>query len=87
MTHEELLAKFDDLNIALSNGFGKAETIIGCIKATRAVVELHKPSENYTGNACGYCFDLNYEPTGLSMEYESFAYPCATIRIIERELA
>lgn len=76
MTHEELLAKFDDLNVALSNGFGKAETIIGCIKATRAVVELHKPS---------------LIPDWVPNEEElmcwcAHIYPCPTIKAIEKEL-
>ena len=74
MTHDELLAKLVQTNAA------------PLYQALRAVVELHKPSENYTGNACDYCFALAYEPSGLSMEYEDFAYPCATIRAIEKEL-
>lgn len=76
MTHEELLAKFDDLDIAISNGFGKAETIIGCIKATRAVVELHRPSECSHGVGCLECGGMECA-TG---------YPCPTIQAIEKEL-
>lgn len=82
MTHEELLAKIDNLPETIGLPEFKVRH-----DALRAVVKLHKPSENYTGNACGYCFDLAYEPTGLSMEYEDFAYPCATIRVIEKELS
>jgi hypothetical protein len=82
MTYDELLIEINRrLDVALYNGDTQS------IHALRAVVKLHKPSENYTGNACGYCFDLAYEPTGLSMEYEDFAYPCATIRVIEKELS
>ena len=76
MTHDELLAEINT-----------TEYPWWMQDALRAIVELHKPSENYTGNACGYCFNLAYEPSGLSMEYEDFAYPCATIQAIEKELA
>ena len=77
MTHDELLTRINgDLSISGYQFMG----------ALTAVVRLHKPSENYAGNACGYCFDLAYEPSGLSMEYEDSAYPCATIRTIEKEL-
>ena len=78
MTHEELLAKMDDLDIALSNGFGKAETIIGSIKAIRSVIELHKPS----------IADFPDEPEwceGCTM-HEIVDYPCKTIQAIAKEL-
>ena len=81
MTHEELMETIKD-KFSFHTGKHDAEIVNALYK----VVELHKPSENYTGNACGYCFDLAYEPSGLSMEYEDFAYPCATIRTIEKEL-
>lgn len=58
--YDELIAKMDDLDIALSNGFGKAETIIGSIKAVRAVIELHNCTSKYCGN-CGMaspCFTI-----------------------------
>jgi hypothetical protein len=82
MTHDELLAKIKEMNpyVAIGGDRWKQE------QALRAVVELHKPSENYTGNICEYCFALAYEPSGLSMEYEDFAYPCPTIQAIEKEL-
>ena len=86
MTYDDLIAKMDDLDIALSNGFGKAETIIGSIKAVRAVIELHKSNENYAGNVCIHCFNLAYEPSGLHMDFENFAYPCWTIKTIAKEL-
>lgn len=86
MTHNELLKKINWWKGAYVNR-NNCKRCIKYLNTLRAVVELHKPSENYTGNACGYCFDLNYEPTGLSMEYESFAYPCSTIQVIEKELA
>lgn len=85
MTHEELLAKINKNAFMTARLFGwvvnKKES-----NALRAVVELHRPQDNYAGNVCGYCFDLAYEPTGLSMEYEDYVYPCPTIQVIEKEL-
>jgi hypothetical protein len=74
MTHDDLIAKMDDLDIALSNGFGKAETIIGSIKAVRAVIELHTPVKKpYMALFCAEC--------------DGYAdFPCATIQAIAKEL-
>ena len=81
MTHNELSIEVNRrLQVALYNGD------IPAIHALRAVVELHKPIENYTGKACGYCFNQAYEPSGLEMMDKDFAYPCATIKAIEKEL-
>jgi hypothetical protein len=82
MTHDELLAKVNQLDYLL----GPEPSGDKAVLALRAVVELHKPSENYTGKACGYCFNQAYEPSGLEMMDKDFAYPCATIRAIEKEL-
>ena len=77
MTHDRLLTKINgDLSISGYQFMG----------ALTAVVELHKPTDNYAGNVCGYCFGLAYESTGLSMDYEDYAYPCPTIQAIEKEL-
>ena len=72
MTHDELLAKMDDFNVALSNGFGDVKVIIGSVNAVRAVVELHKPNEQ------GDCYLCTTEYT--------VTYPCLTIKAIEKEL-
>ena len=81
MTHDELLIEINRrLEVALYNGDPQS------IHALRAVVELHKPTDNYAGNVCGYCFGLAYESTGLSMDYEDYVYPCPTIQAIEKEL-
>lgn len=58
------------------------------MKALESVMDLHKPTDWYGNDSlvCNYCFDLNYERTGLYMEPESFKYPCATIKAIEKEL-
>lgn len=80
MTHKELIAKMDDLDIALSNGFGKAETIIGSIKAVRAVIELHKPN-NYLIEG----FEITQ--SWCTGDSESLTpYPCATIQAITEAL-
>ena len=72
MSHEELIAVLDDLDIALSNGFGKASTFIACTKAVRKVIELHKPWVN--GQMyCQVCVGQSY--------------PCLTIEGIESELS
>ena len=75
MTHDELLEEINTV-----------EHPWWMQDALRAVVELHKPTDNYAGNVCGYCFSLAYESTGLSMDYEDYTYPCPTIQAIEKEL-
>ena len=90
MTHDELLNQLRETlvleEMEQSVNFGEYSITQHAWKALIAIVELHKPSENYTGDACEYCFALAYEPSGLSMEYEDFAYPCPTIQAIEKEL-
>ena len=86
MSYEEIIAKMDDFNIGLSNGFGDVKTLVSFNNALRAIVELHEPIDNYTGKACGYCFQQAYEPSGLEMIDKDFAYPCATIKAIEKEI-
>jgi hypothetical protein len=81
MTHEELLEEINRrLNVALYNGDPQS------IHALRAVVELHKPSEAWGDTHCGFCFNLAWEPSGLEMMDKHFAYPCPTIKAIEKEL-
>jgi len=78
MTHDELLIEINRrLDVALYNGDAQS------IHALRAVVELHKPSqENYTGEiGCVGC-DVNSEYGTWQEEY-----PCPTIRAIEKELS
>lgn len=77
MTHDELLAICDNYSFKDS-----AEPV----KALRAVVELHKPSEAWGDTHCGFCFDLAWEPSGLQMDSKQFIYPCPTIQAIEKEL-
>ena len=84
MTHDELLDKIywhwknsDDTEFHGLSGYRKA---------LRAVVELHKPEDNYGGDVCKYCFDMAWERTGLSMNNKEFSYPCPTIQAIEKEL-
>jgi hypothetical protein len=70
MTYEELIAMLDDLDIALSNGFGKASTFIACTKAVRKVLELHK-NGNGQASKCEACY---------------LGFDCPTLEAIESEL-
>ena len=67
MTHDELLAKIDTLEARYTD--------YPTYLALRAVVELHKPSENDSWGSvvCVTC------PT--------WEYPCQTIQAIEKELS
>lgn len=76
MTHDELIAKMDDIDVAISNGFGSAKVFLGCVKAVRTIIELHKPD----GGLCGHCEE------GFIMGSLPVVYPCRTIRAIEKEL-
>ena len=67
MTHDELLARIND---TINRGIW----IWANVNALRAVVELHKPMENFP-NVCGECA---FEAVVL--------YPCQTIQAIEKEL-
>ena len=71
MTHDELIEKMDDIDVAISNGFGSAKVFLGCIKAVRSIIELHKPIE---------VKDI------LLCKCEPVVYPCPTIQAIEKEL-
>jgi hypothetical protein len=46
MSHDEIIAKMDDFNIGLSNGFGDVKTLVQFVNALRAVVEKHKASND-----------------------------------------
>lgn len=77
--YDELIAILDDLHIALDNGFGKASTFIACTKATRKVIELHRPCcNNLNSFHKGYCL--------ICSTTELNAYPCSTIQAIAEEL-
>ena len=69
--YDELIAILDDLDVALDNGFGKASTFIACTKATRKVIELHKPHKVNDVFLC---------------DVEPHQYPCPTIQAIAEEL-
>jgi hypothetical protein len=76
------VAVLNDYDIGLSNGMVHKDLVFATAKALRAVVELHKPSqENYTGEiGCVGC-DVNSEYGTWQEEY-----PCPTIQAIEKEL-
>jgi hypothetical protein len=80
MTHDELLA---DLTQRLSR---KPRTLYeSYLKALYAVVELHKPFESqhsgFPGFYCRGCLDL--DPWNINPV--SAAFPCPTIKVIEKE--
>jgi hypothetical protein len=86
MTYDKIIAKMDDFNVGLSNGFGDVKTLVQFVNALRAVVELHKPIETtppwggdkYT--ACNVC------EVGTNEGDYKLDYPCSTIQVIEKEL-
>lgn len=67
MTHDDLLKQFNIKNSTMDGGHYIA-------KALRAVVELHKPTEE------GMC------DCGSGDPYLDYEYPCPTIQAIEKEL-
>jgi hypothetical protein len=77
MKHSEIIAKMDDFNIGLSNGFGDVKTLVEFVNALRSVVELHKPVGLRGEDLCSTCWDE-----------ESYSilsnYPCETIQVIEQ---
>ena len=80
MTRDELRDKIDTFDAA---GMVKEPAIA----ALRAVVELHKPREavwwisNPNLQACSVCIEETWDGS------EPLAYPCPTIRAIEKELS
>ena len=76
MIYDELMAKMDDIDVAISNGFGKASVFLACVKATRAVVELHKPMADWRKSPIKYdvCDCCGWVKT----------YPCLTLQAIEK---
>ena len=72
MTHDELLKLILDSEIR-SNEVGQ-----GGWQALRAVVELHKPNQD---NDCMRCI-AQYDMDDIG----NIAYPCQTIKAIEKEL-
>jgi len=71
MTHDELLAKLDELDHSCS--------VVGVtVAALRAVVELHKP--NWM-KRCEACYEIVSH-----CDFINELYPCPTIQAIEKEL-
>lgn len=82
MTHDELLAKIDDLTYMLN-----ADEVPSGYKALRAVVELHSPyvpMDNETGDysVLAYC-----SCSKAFNDKDAVLYPCPTIQAIEEKLA
>ena len=72
MTHDELLAKIDEVEIAWQ---------IDGMNALRAVVELHKPELIESGKE-----SIVICPTCNPEWFWENPYPCPTIQAIEKEL-
>ena len=75
MTHDELLAKVNELDYVL----GTEPSGDKAVYALRAVVELHKPLDNLIAEFCSHC-------TEMSEKDIYTLYPCLTIKAIEKEL-
>ena len=82
MTHEELLAKLDTL---YNNENCSAWVCEANYKSLRAVVELHKPNDEYVDDVtvCAECY-RDFWFGGEHYEYGK--YPCKTIQAIEKGL-
>ena len=81
MTHDELLAKIQDSR----NDYN----YVTPHSALRAVVKLHKPTDD--GLGCSYEFIECHDETGLGCDIPRTCnqykpYPCETIQAIEKEL-
>lgn len=85
MTHDEIVAKMDDFNVGLSNGFGDVKTLVDFVNALRSVVELHVPSESgkycQAHEECWGCGEW-----GTSDGCPCNSYPCETIKAIAEAL-
>ena len=82
MTHDELLAKIDEIEIKTNNTallLGVQTALLTQNKALRAVVELHK---NYDG----FCAVCMWEDKYDQLNVGWYEYPCPTIQAIEKEL-
>ena len=87
MTHDELLAKIEKINlVSCDQTIDSPKKIIICgecfvcqaLYALRAVVELHKPVTDMNGySACEECSRI---------AYYNVPYPCLTNQAIEKEL-
>lgn len=67
----------DDIDVAISNGFGKASVFLNCVKVTRTMIELHKPYE-----IPDWVISENRYQCDNCVQW----YPCSTIKAIEKEL-
>ena len=87
MTHNELLKEIDRYLVPTLAESEVGNKAIGILKALRAVVELHKPSNKGSSwmplDKCDICIEDpgDYQPT------QDIKYPCLTIQAIEKELA
>jgi len=88
MTYEELLAKISGVSIDVSNTFPQLvdDNLTPNVKALRAVVELHKPSnKGHDWMPLDLC-EICVEDPGDYELARDVDYPCPTIQAIEKEL-
>ena len=81
MTNEELLAKLWILPADVT----ELQHVAKAVQALRAVVELHKPNDEFVDDVivCSECYRDFY----FGGEYYEYGkYPCKTIQAIEKEL-
>ena len=83
MTHEELLAKLNEWEYSDYKAYGSISE--WPYKTLRAVVQLHKPNDEYVDDVtvCSECYRDFYFG---GEHYEYGKYPCKTIQIIKKEL-
>ena len=83
MTHEELLQKINEMQYDDYKGIGAIPD--WPYQVIRAVVELHRPNNEYIDDAivCNECY-RDFYFGGQYFQYGK--YPCKTIQAIEKEL-
>ena len=83
MTHDELLALIDKEVFTIVSVNDPSDIEIARLRrlkvALRAVVELHKPTED---GKCSICVGVYYASTAM---VQSITYPCLTTQAIEKE--
>ena len=85
MTHDELLDRIAQAGLEPLGNVMPTHLVL----ALRAVVELHKPTDD--GLGCSYEFIECHDETGLGCDIPRTCnqykpYPCETIQAIEEEL-
>lgn len=83
MTHDELLARIDKIEgdaCWYQQRGSDCDGMHSVIRSLRAVMELHKPTED---GKCSVCIGVYYASTAM---VQSITYPCPTIQAIMEQL-